>query len=44
VNALSEDHARSRPLKKIAAKIAPNLSLPDNTRRLLADRFTLITE
>jgi len=43
LNALSEDHHRSRPLKKIPVRIHGQLSLPENTRRMLADRFNLLT-
>jgi hypothetical protein len=43
LNALSEDHHRSRALKKIPVRIHDQLSLPENTRRMLADRFTLLT-
>ncbi len=43
LNALSEDHHRSRPLKKIPVRIHDQLSLPENTRRMLADRFNLTT-
>ena len=43
LNALSEDHHRSRPLKKISVRIHDQLLLPENTRHRLADRLTLLT-
>ena len=43
LNALSEDHHRSRSLKKIPVRIHGQLLLPENTRRMLADRFNLLT-
>ena len=43
LNALSEDHHRSRPLKKIPVRIHGRPPLPENTRRMLADRFNLLT-
>ena len=43
LNALSEDHHRRRPLKKIPVRIQGQLSLPENTRRMLTDRFNLLT-
>lgn len=39
LNALSEDHHRSRRLKQIPVRIHGRLSLPENTHRMLADRF-----
>lgn len=37
--ALSEDHHRSRPLKKIPVWVHGQPPLPENTRRVLADHF-----
>ncbi|MGH8550658.1 MAG: HEAT repeat domain-containing protein [Methylococcales bacterium] len=39
LNALSEDHHRIRPLKQIPVWIHGRPPLPENTRRMLADRF-----
>jgi hypothetical protein len=43
LNALSEGHHRSRPLKRIPVRIHGQPPLPENTRRMLADRFGRIT-
>ncbi len=37
--ALSEDHHRSQPLKKIRVRIVVPYPLPENTLRMLGDRF-----
>ncbi|MGH8550654.1 MAG: hypothetical protein ACRERU_19040 [Methylococcales bacterium] len=39
LNALSEDHHRSRRLKQIPVRVHGHPPLPENTRRMLADRF-----
>jgi len=43
VNALSEDHHRRQPLKRIPVRIHGHPPLPENTRRRLADRCNLLT-
>lgn len=43
LNAVSEDHHRSQPLKRIPVRIHGPPPLPENTRRMLADRFGRIT-
>jgi len=39
LNAPSEDHHRSRRFKQIPVRIHGHPPLPENTRRMLADRF-----